>query len=66
MTNPGPAPPPDPPRLIREMLLGGGLGSSAEYLFRTRDGLRGLGVEDTLMERLATDVRALMGEPGGS
>ena len=31
----------------------GGLGTAAEYLFRTRDGLRLLGIADTLVERLA-------------
>jgi glutathione-specific gamma-glutamylcyclotransferase len=36
----------------------GALGSSAEYLFRTLQGLRGLGVEDPLVERLAARVRA--------
>ncbi|HEY2133409.1 MAG TPA: gamma-glutamylcyclotransferase [Acetobacteraceae bacterium] len=30
----------------------GGLGSAAEYLFRTRDGLRQLGMADPLVERL--------------
>ena len=35
----------------------GHLGSAAEYLFRTRDGLRGLGVHDELVERLADAVR---------
>jgi cation transport protein ChaC len=36
----------------------GSLGSSADYLFRTCDGLRLCGVEDTELERLAADVRA--------
>ncbi|MDE1993017.1 MAG: gamma-glutamylcyclotransferase [Rhizobiaceae bacterium] len=34
----------------------GSIGSSAEYLFRTRDGLRTLGIEDDEIERLAEDV----------
>ncbi len=44
----------------------GQLGSAAEYLFRTRDGLRGLGVHDALVERLADAVlRAqAVGAPG--
>jgi cation transport protein ChaC len=36
----------------------GSLGSSADYLFRTCDGLRLCGVEDADLERLAADVRA--------
>jgi cation transport protein ChaC len=34
----------------------GELGSSAEYLLRTREGLRGLGLHDPLIERLADRV----------
>ena len=30
----------------------GGLGTSAEYLFNTRDGLRRLGIRDPFVERL--------------
>ena len=37
----------------------GQLGSSAEYLFRTRDGLRALGLRDPLVERLARLVGAV-------
>jgi glutathione-specific gamma-glutamylcyclotransferase len=36
----------------------GAMGSSAEYLFRTREGLRALGVADPLIERLAAAVSA--------
>jgi cation transport protein ChaC len=36
----------------------GSLGSSADYLFRTCDGLRLCGVEDAELERLAAEVRA--------
>ena len=36
----------------------GALGSSAEYLFQTRDGLRSLGIEDPRIERLAAQVEA--------
>ena len=36
----------------------GGLGSSAEYLFQTRDGLRSLGIRDDRIERLARQVEA--------
>ena len=34
----------------------GALGSSADYLFQTRDGLRALGIIDRRIERLATEV----------
>lgn len=37
----------------------GGLGSSAEYLFQTRDGLRSLGIEDRHIEHLAALVEAV-------
>jgi glutathione-specific gamma-glutamylcyclotransferase len=36
----------------------GALGSSAEYLFRTWHGLRGLGIHDPLIERVAAKVKA--------
>ena len=36
----------------------GALGSSAEYLFRTRDGLRSLGIRDRAIETLACAVEA--------
>ena len=36
----------------------GTLGSAAEYLFRTRDGLRELGLHDRVVERLAAQVEA--------
>lgn len=36
----------------------GTLGSSADYLFQTRDGLRALGIQDRRIERLATEVEA--------
>jgi glutathione-specific gamma-glutamylcyclotransferase len=39
----------------------GGLGTAAEYLFRTRDGLRLLGMADPLVERLAKLVEAVRG-----
>jgi cation transport protein ChaC len=38
----------------------GALGSSAEYLFQTRDGLRSLGIVDRRIERLAEQVEALV------
>lgn len=38
----------------------GSLGSSAEYLFQTRDGLRSLGIKDRRIEDLATDVEHLL------
>lgn len=37
----------------------GALGSSAEYLFQTRDGLRTLGIQDPLIESLSGAVTAL-------
>jgi cation transport protein ChaC len=45
----------------------GGLGTAAEYLFRTRDGLRLLGIADPLVERLAGLVeihQQSAGQPG--
>lgn len=36
----------------------GRLGSSADYLFQTRDGLRSLGITDRRIERLAAQVEA--------
>jgi cation transport protein ChaC len=36
----------------------GELGSSADYLFRTRDGLRSVGIDDELIERLSLAVQA--------
>lgn len=36
----------------------GSLGTSAEYLFRTRDGLRACGIPDAELERLAESVEA--------
>lgn len=41
----------------------GGLGTGAEYLFNTRNGLRELGLDDPFMERLATLVEAEMNPP---
>ena len=35
----------------------GALGTAADYLFRTADGLRGLGIPDARIERLADQVR---------
>lgn len=43
---------------VRRLAVASGeLGSSAEYLFRTRDGLAALGLRDLLVERLAELVR---------
>jgi cation transport protein ChaC len=39
----------------------GALGSSAEYLLRTRDGLRSLGIRDRFVERLAEAVEGAEG-----
>lgn len=38
----------------------GALGSSADYLFQTRDGLRSLGIVDRRIESLAADVERLV------
>ena len=38
----------------------GGLGSCADYLFRTRDGLRAHGIPDPALERLANQVQIAM------
>ena len=40
------------------------LGSSAEYLFKTRDGLRSLGIIDRWVEGLARDVEIAAETPG--
>jgi glutathione-specific gamma-glutamylcyclotransferase len=51
--------------VVRRLATAAGeLGSSAEYLFRTWDGLRGLGIEDPLLERLAALVHAELADPG--
>ena len=42
----------------------GPLGSAAEYLFRTRDGLRTYGIADPAMEALAEEVAARIGQDG--
>ncbi len=38
----------------------GSLGSAADYLFRTRDGLRGCGIPDAELEQLAAEVEAAL------
>ena len=40
----------------------GALGSAADYLFRTADGLRSLGIADPRIERLARQVRSALAE----
>ena len=48
--------------LVRRLATASGaLGSSAEYLFRTRDGLRSLGIRDRAVEQLAAAVEARSG-----
>lgn len=42
----------------------GQLGSAAEYLFQTRDGLQGLGIRDPLIDHLAQAVTALQRAEG--
>ena len=55
-------------RLARAELVGrlataaGALGSSADYLFNTRDGLRSLGIRDRWVEDLADDVHRVRSE----
>lgn len=47
----------DEDEVIRRLARAAGpLGSSAEYLFHTRDGLRSLGIRDRRIERLAAEV----------
>ena len=49
----------DRPELVRRLATAvGALGSSAEYLLRTRDGLRALGIRDRTIEALAQAVEA--------
>ena len=51
----------DEGEVVRRLATASGeLGSCAEYLFRTRDGLRALGLTDTVIEHLAARVRHLM------
>ncbi len=50
--------------VVRRLAIASGeLGSCAEYLFRTRDGLRALGLADPVIEHLAARVRHLMDQP---
>jgi cation transport protein ChaC len=49
---------PEAEMLRRLATAAGSLGSSADYLFRTCDGLRRCGIEDAALERLAARVRA--------
>ena len=52
--------------LAREMLVQriatarGPLGTAAEYLFNTRDGLRALGIKDPLLEQIGAEVESLI------
>jgi cation transport protein ChaC len=51
--------------LVRRLATARGeLGSSAEYLFRTWDGLRGMGIIDHHLDHLAELVRAWPGDRG--
>ena len=43
----------------------GALGSAAEYLYQTRDGLRAHGIPDPELERLAASVEAAQALAGG-
>ena len=50
-------------RVVRTLATAGGeLGTSAEYLLRTREGLRARGIHDEMIERLAVRVAAVIGE----
>ena len=51
-------------RLRRLATARGLLGSSADYLFKTRDGLRALGIADPDLERIAAEVERLRRRPG--
>ena len=48
---------PEPEVVERLATARGGLGTAAEYLFRTRDGLRELGIHDPFVENLAYRVQ---------
>jgi cation transport protein ChaC len=53
----------DTVELVRRLATARGeLGSSSDYLFGTRDGLRALGIRDPAVERLAASVSAWQGE----
>ena len=52
------------PELVSRLATArGALGSSADYLFRTRDGLRALGIHDRYVEALARQVETHPGRP---
>jgi cation transport protein ChaC len=52
---------PDEAEIVRRIATASGhLGSSAEYLFRTRDGLRALGIRDEFVERISERVESLL------
>jgi len=51
-------PMPEPDLVARIAMARGELGTSAEYLFRTRDGLRAMGIEDEMLERVGEAVAA--------
>jgi cation transport protein ChaC len=49
------------PELVRRLATAAGaLGTSAEYLLRTRDGLRAMGIRDRWVEGLAREVAAAL------
>jgi cation transport protein ChaC len=50
---------PEPELVLRLATARGRLGTAAEYLFRTRDGLRAMGIHDDMMERLGEKVEKL-------
>lgn len=55
---------PEPEVVQRLATARGGLGTAAEYLLNTRDGLRQLGIHDEFVEELARLVEARLNLPG--
>ena len=55
---------PEPETIRRPATASGSLGSAAEYLFNTRDGLRRMGISDPFVERLGALVEAEMARAG--
>jgi cation transport protein ChaC len=55
-------PMPEPDLVARIATAEGELGTAAEYLFRTRDGLRAMGITDAMLERIGDAVAAYQAE----
>ncbi len=61
------APPmPEPELVARIATAAGELGTSAEYLFNTRDVLRTLGIRDPMLERVGAEVAAFQAHVDGA